>query len=532
MSGIRDKRKEKQRLKPLWLALLASAIFHPLLISLFEWTRDPNDPRIFIGMSGKDLGVVQVPNLISCTENCELTVKKSSTIKLMASSNENVFFDGWDGPCGNQRNELYDWLGRALGDKEDEKDTLNLLRALGQTTKSPPLDPKICEVQVEHSLYVKANFSRREEEEAQVEWIPEKQIEPTPPESISAPRDLVAKEKEDKPKTELKIVKEEKIKKLQEQEKLNLKSVSVPDKNEVSKAPDDARFLSDKNRDVAVETRSLDTNLEKQSQGEDAASSPSDLNSEEVGGEEAVIAEAEDFESEDDKDVSPDLAPETANKKPGLLSMRGIKGQGELKSKLSDRGGVGQSNSFNPHKSLSVQDYERIVGTERFAKEQASGRKKRSTRVGRHNARMKAFRSTLETFTPEVGVGNQTALKTRSHPFALYLDAMHREIHKRWGFGFLVRQGHKFPDTSIWGKLEIVIKDNGEIDNIKFAKSSGNGIFDAAAWSVMENSGPFQPPPKAIQSPNTKTYIHWRFHRDGRQCGTFGATPFILNEEK
>ena len=39
------------------------------------------------------------------------------------------------------------------------------------------------------------------------------------------------------------------------------------DKNVKDKAPDDAKALSDKNRDVAEETRATKTNLDKESEG-------------------------------------------------------------------------------------------------------------------------------------------------------------------------------------------------------------------------------------------------------------------------
>src|SRR5262249_41728364 len=35
-------------------------------------------------------------------------------------------------------------------------------------------------------------------------------------------------------------------------------------------------------------------------------------------------------------------------------------------------------------------------------------------------------------------------------------------------------------------------------------------------------------PPQAIKSGNGKIYLHWRFHRDDRACGTFGVDPYIL----
>ena len=79
----------------------------------------------------------------------------------------------------------------------------------------------------------------------------------------------------------------------------------------------------------------------------------------------------------------------------------------------------------------------------------ASWARRRSTRSARsRRARCRARRAAgsrsstrsrarSRTSSPDVRPGNQTALKTRAHPFALYIARMHRRIHELWGFGFL-----------------------------------------------------------------------------------------------
>jgi hypothetical protein len=52
--------------------------------------------------------------------------------------------------------------------------------------------------------------------------------------------------------------------------------------------------------------------------------------------------------------------------------------------------------------------------------------------------------------------------------------------------------------------------------------------FDVAALDVVDTAGPFEETPAQIRSADGKVYMHWAFHRDWRQCGTFGAEPFIL----
>lgn len=185
---------------------------------------------------------------------------------------------------------------------------------------------------------------------------------------------------------------------------------------------------------------------------------------------------------------------------------------------------------------LAPQDAHKI-----FGKQWASEWKKRHARRGSKGAksskRWARIKAALENYIPEVKVGNQTALKTRAHPFARYIARMHRKIHPRWGNGFIVDlerlpAADQFNDFKRWTKLEIVLNRRGQVVKVGIVKPSGYLPFDVAALDVVFAAGPFGAPPKAIVSYNGKVYMHWEFWRNHRQCGTFGANPFILATPK
>src|ERR1041384_7182323 len=76
------------------------------------------------------------------------------------------------------------------------------------------------------------------------------------------------------------------------------------DKHVVDKAPDDAKQLSDKNRDVAEETRAKQTNLDRESEGKEVASRESDDHqSPDVGGPDDRIRQLEETKATTDKHI-------------------------------------------------------------------------------------------------------------------------------------------------------------------------------------------------------------------------------------
>jgi TonB family protein len=147
-------------------------------------------------------------------------------------------------------------------------------------------------------------------------------------------------------------------------------------------------------------------------------------------------------------------------------------------------------------------------------------------------AKQALFRSSLENFTPNVRVGNQSELGTRAHPFAAYIAQVHRQIHRFWGDGFLAdldrRTGSDPYPRNLVTALEIAIKPDGTLGQVVIARPSGVMPFDAAAIDAVGSAAPFGEPPAAIKSRDGNVYITWHFHRDERQCATDFVNAHIL----
>jgi TonB family protein len=487
------------------------------MVLVYELFRPVPPPFVRVSPTGEGKGLVlSIPDGIRCGANCRGEFELGQRVKLIATVAEGSTFEGWAGECDPVLLE---------------KDPLACEVVVSEKTPVEArfgLVPNEVEVELqEDSPALARNTLKLRELEPNIQAKVERQ-----PEMLPAPAPVP-----DKP--------------IPEQEQL--KSVEVPDDNEVKNAPDDAKFLSDKNRNVLEETRARETNLDRQSEGEVASSSPNDNKSNKVGGEKAVIAELEKMESQEQKSRGQegesaaipkgDAGSEGAEKESGgVLSMRGIEGMGvpgksEFEPDRLTPDAGGKQGKPGLKTSLSLEDYERIVGPDALAAELDVGKRQLSQKQGRWEKKLGAIRSSLENFTPEVRPGNQTALKTRAAPFAVYIARMHRRIHELWGFGFLIALEGKPSNLDmnrrdLVTKVEIVINPDGTIAKTTIVSGSGVLAFDVAALDAIHSSAPFEPVPDAIRSADGKAYVHWSLHRDERQCGTFGAEPFILDKPR
>lgn len=337
----------------------------------------------------------------------------------------------------------------------------------------------------------------------------------------------------------------------------NMVMVEVKDdKNVKDKAPDDATKLSDKNRDVDKEERAKDTNLEKEKDGQQVATKESDDNkSKEVGGPKDQIRQNEETKPTTDKriketdhsgkdeQVKNQKGDEGRNgndgagekKKPDILAMRGIEGRGRVTEQGNDGKKMGKKGTPGINTPLSFQDYERIMGKEKVDEERQVAARKMSNKKGRWERKLEAVKSSLENFVPDVRPGNQTALKTRAHPYALYIARMHRRIHELWGFGFLEDlddkgADHPLNNQDLWTNLEVSVNPDGTVHKVTIAKTSGKTEFDVAAIDTVLSAAPYEQTPEAIRSVNGKIYLRWGFYRNWRQCGTFNVEPYILTD--
>jgi TonB family protein len=491
---------------------------------------------------------------------CNVALESGTKVQLTALVNEHATFGGYKQFPMRTPAPLVPYLG----------DPLAACRAEEGSTK----DVRECGLTITADTDVAVEFGK-EPEQIDVAFATPEQLDklikpltpPPPPPPIDAEK-LDEKPPQvaiDKPKPPPELKKpeikpppppEEKKQPPPQQPPPNMTMVEVKDdKNVKDKAPDDAKMLSDKNRDVAEETRAQKTNLDKESEGKSEASRESDDNkSSEIGGPDDKIRQLEQTEATTDKHVqetdhsgNKEVAKGvikgengengdngTGDNTPGVLSMRGISGRGTI----TDQGdGKKQGKKGLPgiNTNMAFNDYERIMGKDKVDDERTVAARKMSSKKGRWERKLDAIKSSLENFVPDVRPGNQTALKTRAHPFALFIARMHRRIHELWGFGFLEDLDNKpadYPlnDPNLWVNLEVSVNADGSLHKVTIAKTSGKTEFDVAAVDTVISAAPYDAPPEQIRSVDGRVYLRWGFYRNWRQCGTFNVEPYILTE--
>ncbi|MCA9603933.1 MAG: TonB C-terminal domain-containing protein, partial [Myxococcales bacterium] len=175
----------------------------------------------------------------------------------------------------------------------------------------------------------------------------------------------------------------------------------------------------------------------------------------------------------------------------------------------------------------SVNEDELREDRERYVEERKS-----RLRGGERQKLWKEFRAAIENFVPSVKPGNQTALNAAASPFANYLTAVHRRIHREYAYEFLaglpIGGTSPFADPNLVTELEIILNRNGTIHRVGVVSPSGLLAFDYGAWAAVMRGQPYPEAPPQILSGDGRVYFHWGFYRNERQCGTFNAEPYIL----
>jgi TonB family protein len=331
----------------------------------------------------------------------------------------------------------------------------------------------------------------------------------------------------------------------------------------------DAHFLAQKNHKAEKETRAKETNLIREVQSpQTTQSQPSENQQPDPGMKNDKLAELQNrdgakneiprnapMQGEEGKRESREPTP------PGPLSMRDLKPKAALEAVAEEKPREGLDRQERERGDLPMarvgRDGQRAVAPnmggkvnldlnhhmydqiEGFAaaesERRVAAKAEKSHTMGRWDRvqqKIAAIRSSIENFTPEVRPGNQAELGTRASPFAAYITAMHRQIHKLFTLGFLsdidMRNDSAYANEELWTQLEIVVKGDGSVERVGIVRSSGLLAFDVAAIDSVMSAAPFPAPPSVIKSANGKVYLDWQFHRDERACGTFGVDPHIL----
>lgn len=314
--------------------------------------------------------------------------------------------------------------------------------------------------------------------------------------------------------------------------RLKMVEINTP---ESKTAPKNARFLSDKNRRVAKETRARHTNLQRDHRKPEPTPSKALRRKIDGAAKPQLARKAQKARPRRQPRRKPvRVSPLLAMRRP---AQRAIHERTEIAKNGSLAAAQPLRRAAAPRRRLDLnldhQSLDRMYGKAAHEARERARLAVSPRRGGKIERKWKRMRAALENFVPEVQPGNQTALGTRANPFAVYIARMHRKIHPLWGYGFLVdldNKGDRNPlnDMSLRTTLEVAVNPDGSIAKATIVRPSGKLVFDVAALDSVFSAGAFDATPRGIRSANGKVYMHWSFYRNHRQCGTFNVHPYIL----
>jgi len=103
----------------------------------------------------------------------------------------------------------------------------------------------------------------------------------------------------------------------------------------------------------------------------------------------------------------------------------------------------------------------------------------------------------VEYFSPDMARGEITSLNSKSFTYAAFYNRINKIIRFYW-------EPHKplehiqWTGTPLQTRLRIVMKDNGDLVSVSVVRASGYGMVDAAAVRAVRKAAPFYNVPKAL----------------------------------
>lgn len=217
----------------------------------------------------------------------------------------------------------------------------------------------------------------------------------------------------------------------------------------------------------------------------------------------------------------------------------GTAGHGVYAGHVGHEGGSprehGEGQREGPQLGLTYTQVEAVYGEEELERERHARLERRRSRARGSSADViwDRFRAAMENYIAEVRPGNQTALNAASSPFARFLHDMHVRIHGQYVEHYLASLSLNADDPlnnmNMHMTLEIAVNPDGSIYRVGVLETSGLTLFDLGAFTAVWRAAPFPHPPSIILSGDGHAWLHWRFDRGPRQCGTWNAEPFLLD---
>jgi outer membrane biosynthesis protein TonB len=313
--------------------------------------------------------------------------------------------------------------------------------------------------------------------------------------------------------------------------------------------PPDARFVADENNRVEEETVAAVTNTVRDDEQAELPKNPDPSpdkahgadSSDELGGvrdkpgtERRPPVEATSPERHVDNRRSEQLRGDRRTQ-PGDIVVDDGFGTFVVRRGSDRRGEAGEGGRAERRRAINLKlgysQLEGVIGADVLSSEREQfAEERRSRRRGKDHAEdFREFRSAIENFVSNVKVGNQTALNARRSPFAAYIQRVHLRFHE--AFHELVANlpsDGAHSDLDLVTRLEIVLEANGALAAVGVVRTSGQILFDHAAFAAVKRGAPYPDAPGEITSNDGRVYLQWDFRRDPMACHQLHARPFIL----
>lgn len=354
------------------------------------------------------------------------------------------------------------------------------------------------------------------------------------------------------------------------EERINRQAIQQRSQNPDVEPPPDAQYIADENQRVEEETvakirnyvrddsetavgrqQKPSSTLDKEGNSQDDKVADA---RDKQGSEARTVTEDEAKRERPDKAINADptkaerVASESPNGRRSNTSGDRAGMQGEETITITDsagtftvsrpsragQGGGERATGRGAGTQLTWSKFEAAVGSEKLEEDRRAriAEHKSSNQGVSREKNWNEFRAAIENFTPAVKPGSQTALNAAASPFASYIAAVHRRIHREYADRFLrnlpMFAGSPYSDPTLMTKLEIVLNKDGSVHRVGIARSSGLLPFDFGAFNSVLRAQPYPPAPNSILSGDGRVYFHWGFYKNQRQCGTFNAEPYIL----
>ncbi len=278
-----------------------------------------------------------------------------------------------------------------------------------------------------------------------------------------------------------------------------------PLESDPEEAPDNARFLSQRNmktdRETVKRSKARTGSPDEKPEGDKKPAKNPEPTTKDYDNKPAGKNKTKDKTSRKNTAENDKKKAERANPAPDKQAAKRTSSQTQRSTKKSAPSPsvrTSPSKSPSPLKAPSQQK-QREKKEVQIARNKAERVKKEDLEISQYDL-SKTYESddgSIEYFSPDMARGEITSLNSKSLTYAAFYNRINKIIRFYWEPHKPLKQ-IKWTGTPLKTRLRIVMKDNGDLVSVSVVRSSGYSLVDTAAVRAVRKAAPFYNVPKAL----------------------------------